>query len=244
MLIFSVSSWGARLSVVGVKIGTISFGVFWAEISSERMEKAGRWRGSRPALITDCSHLGTFHQWVKKFYICSCFSPPLGNKHNSPQSLQLGDKGTGDRLPALKPIFQAQGPEQAKMTWSLTLLLSTPALQAEWQWLSRASETITFLLLLLLQHQHLLHRLGAPWSTEEEFLRMVEIDDFHPVRNWSTLSYIKKKGKHKVNRNILKWAKNFVTYPGADKLEFWRRLYRHFSENKAWALILLLLEQN
>lgn len=31
-------------------------------------------------------------------------------------------------------------------------------------------------------------QIRSPWSTEEEFLNLVEIDDFHLVRNWSTLS--------------------------------------------------------
>jgi len=36
--------------------------------------------------------------------------------HTGPWSLHPGDKETGDRLLALSPVFQAQGPEQAKMS--------------------------------------------------------------------------------------------------------------------------------
>lgn len=145
--------------------------------------------------------------------------------HIGPWILQPGDKELGTDCLLSGPFFRLRDQTRKKCpaTRSLTLLLLTPALQAEWQWLSRASETITFLLLPLLQHQHLLHRLGAPWSTKEEFLSVVEIDDFHPVRNWSTLS-CKIRQTHTESRNILKWVRNFVTYPGADELDFWGRL--------------------
>lgn len=182
---------------------------------------------------------------MKGFHNCSHFSPPLSKhpRHRGACCREIRKLGTGCLLSA--PFFRLRDENRQKCpaTGSLTLLLLTPASQAEWQWLSHASETITSLLLPLLQHQHLLHRLGAPWSAQEEFLSMVEIDDFHPVRNWSTLS-CKIRQTHRVNRNILKLVRNFVTYPGADELDFWGRLYRSFSEHKVWSLILLLLEQN
>lgn len=36
-----------------------------------------------------------------------------------PWKLQLDDRETGNRMPALKPVFQAQGPEKARMFFGL-----------------------------------------------------------------------------------------------------------------------------
>lgn len=190
------------------------------------MERAGRWKGTRLLSSPSPGKVLPVNEGILQLQpFLSSFeqATPGTTLAHGPCSQVIRKLGTDCLL--LGPFFRLRDQTRKKCpaTRSLTLLLSTPALQAEWQWLSRASETITFLLLPLLQHQHLLHRLGAPWSTKEDFLSVVEIDDFHPVRNWSTLS-CKIRQTHTESRNILKWVRNFVTYPGADELDFWGRL--------------------
>lgn len=209
------------------------------------MERAVRWRGTRLLCSLSPGKVLPVNKGILQLTaaISLLLWTSHARHHTSSWSLQLGDKETGTNCLLSAPFFRRRDHHMQKCaaTGSLTLYLLTTALQAEWQWLSRTSETITYLCLLLLQHQHLLHRLGTPSSTGEEFLSMMEIDDFHPVRNWSTLS-CKIRQTHTVNRNILKWGRNFVAYPAADKLDFWGRSYRSFPQNKVWALILLLLE--
>lgn len=200
----------------------------------EGMERAGRWRGTRLLCCLSPGNVLPMNEGNLQLQpFLSSFgqaTPGTVLAHGACRWL-IRKLGTDCLLAG--PFFRLrdQNRQRCPVPGNLTLLLSTPALQAEWQWLLRVSETITFLLLPLLQNRHLLHRLGAPWSTEEEFLSMVEIDDFHPVRNWSTLS-CKIRQTHTVNRNILKWVRKFVTYLGADKLDFWGSLYRSFSANK------------
>lgn len=63
-----------------------------------------------------------FFHWMKVFYTCSYFFLLWASHlryHIVPQSLQTCDTKPGDGLPALIPIFQSQGSEQAKMSCSL-----------------------------------------------------------------------------------------------------------------------------